>query len=351
MSQRETYNTIVCPPTLLWEPNGEIGDTSIFTALLQEKTHPDTKKINKAYIANPFEFYLRTLLSACAYSVSIPAYGGNMWASPRQIKSLVSPSIGKRLRFVDRSHAAWNSINLYLEPVFLNLPTKSLDQKTDDAPQMMWHHANTIAWHLYLLLLAVDGHSEVPINPTDTIASIDCLTRDPLLVAESRARLAIIKGLFASFKKSENIPSFRCVLAVNHSLKERLDEIVDDAHLQDASKLRRFLSVQSNTRAIRKDLKKLVDFIARKRPWAKGAVMAASHAAMLPSSANELVDKIFGIFPELAASSSTPILVDPDSLIAGLGCKVVLTSQRLRSKGKENWCVVVRPTEGSRKSV
>jgi hypothetical protein len=309
-----------------------------------DKKHREAVGLSKEDLGNPLEFYVRNMLCACASSISIPAYGRSMWASPRQIRSGLSESAGKRLKFIDSKHTAWTGLERYLKPIYEDLEkavSKELAERGGSTP------LNRIAWDLYLLLLAARGHSEVPIVPSRTLSDIDILQKKSALRAESRTRLAIVRGIFALYTKAGDIPGFRCSPNRGQSLRERLDEILDDAYLLDASRLRRFFGLQSNTRAIKRDLLKLTSFIAKNRPWAKGAIIAASQNAALASGSTEVMDKIMDIFPELASDASAPVLIDSDSLFTGMGKLMVISSQRLPFQPSENWMVTVRQSNPS----
>ena len=304
-----------------------------------DKKHREAKGLKKEDVGNPLEFYVRNMLCACASTISIPAYGRSMWASPNQIKSGLSESAGKRLKFVDRSHMVWTSVERYLSPIYG-------DVKKGLSKEEIKHGGHTpldgIALDLYLLLLAIRGHSEVPIIPAQTLKNIDGLSKKSELRAENRTRLAVIRGVFGLYNKESDIPGFRCIANRGQSLKERLDEILDDAYLLDAPRLRRFFGLQSNMRAIKRDLRKLTMFIAKNRPWAKGAVIAASQSATLANSSAEMMDKMIDIFPDLTSDSSTPILIDSDSLFADMGELFVASSQRRPFQPRENWMVTFR---------
>ncbi len=304
-----------------------------------DKKHREAIDLNKEDVGSPLEFYVRSMLCACASSISIPAYGRAMWASPRQIKSGLSESAAKKLKFIDPNHTVWTALEKYLKPIYEDLKkafSKEITERGGSTP------LNRIAWDLYLLLLATRGHSEVPIAPSRTLSDIDSLNRESVLRAESRTRLAIVRGIFALYTEASDIPGFRCLPTIGQSLSERLDEILDDAYLLDASRLRRFFGLQSNTRAIKRDLRKLTAFIAKRRPWAKGAIMAASQSATLANSSAEVIDKVIDLFPELTSDASTPVLIDSDSLFTGMGKLMVVSSQRVPFQPRENWMVTIR---------
>ena len=343
MNTKINYNAILCEPTLLYNFGNAIKNKSKrdgfsgIHGLLAPKT--EKIQIDETELADQLEFYLQSMLGACACSVSIPAYGRSMWATPSQIKSVLSESTAKRLKFVDRNHGMWKASEQYLKPVH--------DDLKKELSGLIYEHRienqlSRIVWDFYLLLLATRESAEVPMLPSRTLTAINSLKKEPGLGSESLARLSIIKGIFTLFSKTDGIPAFHCVARRNQPLRERLDEILDDAYLLDASRMRRFFGIQANTRAIKRDLRKLVAFIAKSRPWAKDTVVAATQTAILPRSSAEVIDKVFELFPEMSSNCTTPIMIDPDHLLADMGKLLIISSQRLAFRRGENWMVICR---------
>lgn len=343
VNTKANYNAVLCEPTLLYDFDDpfrniqKAQNINGIKGLMSSKI--EELGIAKADLADPFEYYLRSMLGACACSVSVPAYGRSMWASPRQIKSVLSKSTAKRLKFADQNHLIWRAVEQYLKPIHDDLQKEfsgvSYQRNIETS-------LSGIVWDFYLLLLAVRENSEVPMLPSRTVAVINRLNRQSGLRSESRARLSIIKGIFALFTKNTDIPGFRCTPSNCQSLRERLDEILDDAYLLDASVLRRFFGLQANNRSIRRDLRNLVAFIAKNRPWAKGAVAAATQTAILPSSAAEVIDKVLELFPDLSLNCSGPVLINSDYLLADTGKLLIVSSRRVAFRQDENWMVVCR---------
>ena len=339
INTQAVYNAVLCEPTLLygWK---RVKDFSGIVGLLLQKDDPQVEKyiVTPDEVGEALDFYICTMLAACAGTISIPAHGDSMWASPGQLKSLLSDSGAKRLRFVDRTQTTWAAIESYLRPVHNDITKASGGGATRDHSSPL----HQIAWDVYLLCLAVSGHSEAPVLPSRTIGALRALGTEFPLGVESRARLATVEGTFALFNKAADIPGFKCIPGRARSLAERLDEILDDAYLLDASRLRRFLAVQSNTRAIRRDLRKLVAFIAKSRPWAKGALVASSHAACIPASAAQAADKLVEILPSGATEYCAPALIDPESFVNSDQKLFVVSSQRVPFSEKESWTVTIR---------
>jgi hypothetical protein len=79
-----SYNSILCAPTICYTDNKGLSpalDLNGIKGLMLDKKHRETKGLNKEDVGNPLEFYVRSMLCACASTISIPAYGQSMWAS------------------------------------------------------------------------------------------------------------------------------------------------------------------------------------------------------------------------------------------------------------------------------
>jgi hypothetical protein len=336
MSLQPVYNSALCRPTLLYDLD-QFDDPSGIMGFLLKKGDPDVERclVSPDAIGNALDFYICNMLAACAQTVSIPAYGHRMWASPGQLKSLLSDSGAKRLRFVDRSQVVWTAVERYLKPVHDDMQKSWPGEGKKGYPPSL----DIIAWDVYLLCLAVRGHSEAPGSPSRTLEAIHSLGTRFRFGAESRARLATVRGVFTLFGTSTDIPGFTCVPGRIHSLVERVDEILDDAYLLDASRLRRFLGLQPNIRAIRRDLRKLLAFIAKNRPWAKGALVASSQAAAIPASAAEVTDKLLALIPGAATEHFSPVLISPESFVNSDEKLLVVSSRRVPFRKEESWNV------------
>jgi hypothetical protein len=121
VNTKVSYNSILCAPTICYTDNKGLSpalNLNGIKGLMLDKRHRETEGLNKEDLGNPLEFYVRSMLCACASTISIPAYGQSMWASPNQIKSGLSDSAHKRLKFVDRSHTVWAAIEDYLKPIY-----------------------------------------------------------------------------------------------------------------------------------------------------------------------------------------------------------------------------------------
>ena len=341
------YHRLLSEPTLVFKTKEDLFDTSpegrmrasgLVGLLLPKRSH-DAHDLDLANATGALELYLRNMIEACAYRVCIPAYGGSMWASPDRLKRLLSPSGKARLQFVDRRHSTWAAIEQYLLPAWQDL-AEVRRLETEQDRQYTAHRLQRVAWNLYLLALATQRHCEVPLSVTETLRDIDHLGAIPALSSESRNRLSAVRGLFALFTELTDIPGFQCVADPEHSLRERIEDILEDAYLLEASHLRRFFGLKANIASVKRDLRKIVQFVAKNRPWAKGVIAATSYASPLAKSPAQVADALLDILPGLRLDGTAPLLVLPDAHSVKMRAYEVLSSRRIPFIGKESWCVV-----------
>jgi len=274
-------------------------------------TSPKTQEMDLSFISNCLEEYLRRMIGACACSVSIPAPNPKMWTTPRHLKSLLVPTLRKRMRFVDRRHTIWADLQAYLLPVFEDLPADDAKRKLP-APVGPRRSLHEVIWALYMITLASQHHCEVVLSPNEVIAIIDQLIKSKHLSTESKSRLSVVRGIFALYSHSLKVPGFSFITkAPRISLRERLDEILADAYLLEASHLRRFLGLNANAKAIQRDLRKLIKFIVNNRPWAKGILSASTQLAQLPAIPTDAAGLIFDAISTKVTDPSAPLLIDP----------------------------------------
>jgi len=334
------YNSLLSEPILVFDRVSDIfGETDkegvatlSILGLIHDKNHPNTDGMSLEFVVNSLELYVRRMIGSCACKVCLPAHGRSMWTSPQRLKSLLSPSNRKRLQFVDRSSGIWVDVEHYLRPV-----------SNDVAGGGVCPLLDKISWDLYLLVLATRYRCEAPLAPGHTIAWLDNLINAYVLSPESKSRLSIIRGLFSLFSDRTDIAGFRYIATSQYpSLRDRLDEIVEDAYLLEASRLRRFLSLKGNVVSLRRDLRKVVLFIAKHRLWAKGLLAAGSHIAALPNAPAQVVEGLIEIFPGLEGECSPPLLVEPDQHWVSTGAQLIVSASRLPLRSKESWACTIQ---------
>ena len=77
------YNTLLSEFTMVFDqPSDLFGrdhprfkENSSFLGLILRREDPDTQKMNLSFVADCLEEYVRRMIGACAYRVSIPAHG------------------------------------------------------------------------------------------------------------------------------------------------------------------------------------------------------------------------------------------------------------------------------------
>ena len=249
------------------------------------------------------ELYLRRMLSRCALRVHVPYRTGERMPNPRQLRPFLAPTIYKTIRFVDRFDRHWDAVVAYMRPISRGLDE---DQKVSE-----------LAWNLYQLILATKYRAEVVLPPQESLELIAGISTSSTLTSEARARLAVIEGLFMSFSRSVQAPSFRFLpSAPAFAISERISEIMEDAYLLEASHLLRLLGIRENITSIQRDLRKLLAFIQRRRGWARGILGVGSDMILGAKVPLAFLEKITEIAPTFGDTESYPILSESDSCIA-----------------------------------
>ena len=331
------YNRVICSPTLVMPDKDQMP--ALF-ALLEKGTGQgriDPSAVTA--VTSSLEFYIRKMLSACACEISFPSHSRSYWANPQRLKSLLSRTSRKRLIFIDRSNATWSVVCQYFEPVTRDV--KNYLPKGDIRGEPAYHKMlNETAWNFYLLVLATRRRSEVTLFPYEIVTSIGKLLDLPQLCSESKIRLSILQGIFSLFRKREAIPGFRCSPIAGLAFAERIDEILEDAYLLEASCLRRFFAIKSNVASIRRDLRKLLSFITKNRQWAKGILAVASHASFLPASSEQVTEKLLGILSNLPGDPTAPVLIEPSGETFGNYFMAIEACNNVTRQEERNpWCL------------
>lgn len=247
-------NSVITPTTLVFPKiRGKLGLTLVdLEACLQLSKQRQEDEGGRAVLAASIEVYLRYLLTHCAFKIHIPAFVHSEWHSPRLVKSLLSQTTRRRVVFVDRRGSVWGAISEYLSPLSAT--------GADDAT------VSEVAWDLYMLVLATRHKGEVVVDPDRVIQNAAKLMRLTSISTEGRARLAQLIGLFRLFDAGCVVPSLRVRPTVgSREVTRRIDEILEDAYLLEASQLRRIFGLRQNEARTKRYLRRLLDFIARNR--------------------------------------------------------------------------------------
>ena len=334
------YHTILVEPTLIFDefPEREFEKywTSILLGLGVPQNHPEISKFSFETVVSGLELHVQRMIAACACKVYMPAQSSSMWTSPARVKSLLSPSINKRLQYLDKRHSLWTDIEHYFLPI-----SKDINKSSHPDPNkkhFMTHCLDKIVWNFYLLTLATKQECEAPISPTVILNYIDQLLSTKIMSQESKLRLSVIRGIFGLFTSVDAIPGFKFIsIKPFPSLLERIDEVLEDAYLLEASTLRKFLSLKTNIKSIKKDLRKLMHFISKNKSWAKGLLSVSSQTISVASAPMQVMEKIIEVIPGLQGECSPPFLIDPEQYMASTKAKLAVTSFRIPFRSRESW--------------
>jgi len=263
----------------------------------------ELEKETKRIISESIENYLLQMVSQCALKISLPIQ--KSLPSPTTIKRGLTPTIRKTISFLDNQRGLWDAIVQYLKPI---RDSVKIDDKFHPyEPSSVY----LLSWNLYMLVLGIRSQSQIVMSPESTLELIKMfLTKPKKISREAKARLMLLNGIFSSFEMSEGIGGFQIRPEISlNMISERLEEIVEDAYLLEASSLRKFLSFNANKTAIKRDLRKLVNFISKNRPWAKGLLRSTEHLGFIGSTnaVSGLIDALPGNFER----KFQPICISP----------------------------------------
>jgi hypothetical protein len=233
-------NSILTPPTLtvsLVHGDREFAQKAMDTTEAILSGEKISK--NESIISVSIENQLERMVSNCACKVWVPSSIPPAWGTPNSLRSNLPPSYHNILGFADRSDSLWITIENYLRPVFSEIPQ-------DKDNRFLQHLLLEIFWAMYLLTISARQHSEVFINPEKIISIIDKLNSGLEMSSESRARIMRIRGIFSLYTLKADVQGFHCITTSGATFRERLDEILEDAYLLEASNLRVFFGYKSN---------------------------------------------------------------------------------------------------------
>lgn len=330
------FTNLLSVPTLVVPHNVAIDASFADTFVYSLQGYAASEiSVSDSHLADSLELYVRKLLSRCARTIYIPSHAKRSVLNPGTIRALLTPSTRKHLSLVDARETIWKATKAYFEPIRLSLPN------VHEFPSL-----DFIAWDFYCLALTTKYSCEFIHDPARTLRAIDYLSPVSSLATEARARLAKVRGLFQLFTVSDEIVGFRIIPALSqHCVLERIDEILEDAYLLEASKLRRFLNISANKAALKRDVRTIVNHIVKKRPWAKGIAEAGVQLAL--RSSGQTVDLLGAILKgaasALTATDINPVLLKPDWALYGdlrsRGELLLQAHRCLSKKEPNNWTV------------
>jgi hypothetical protein len=221
-------------------------------------------------------------------------------------RSDLSPTLRQRISIVDQSDKVWPAVRKYCEPILEQLLVREAGT----------HRLEFLSDDLYQLILATRAQAQVHLNVDRSerllkaVEAIIVYWRPTAPVAppsEALARVAVLKGLFASLRPLATLPGIRIPLDNNLSITERIDELLEDAYLAEAASLRHFLSYDANKAAVARDLRLLLKTIVKKRKWARGVLGLIEHVVTLPRFGGErLLEFVEALSLEAAAG---PVII------------------------------------------
>ena len=271
------YNRLVASPTLFVEDREEF--------LVWINDHKEGKQKQAKQVTAHLEAYACEMISNCAVNITLPSY--SPLSATTDLKRALSPSIRRRVRFADGRNSLWKAVKHY----FFSLREQERVKPT--STKLGAGLIGDLEWGIYQLIIASRQGAEALVSIDDLLLILDVLRKDLALSGEVGARLAVIEGVLRSFERRLEIPGL-CVYrsATGVSLRERLEEVVEDAYLLEASYLRRHFGLGANLASLRRDLRKLTKYISANRPWAKGLIKAGSVVGQLGSTeaTSELLD-------------------------------------------------------------
>ena len=310
-------------------------DVALRSALyaMAGQTKPASDWYDDSALAATVEVHVRYLLSECAHRAMQPAFERNALAAPARLRKLLPRSLGERTRFLDTEGRLWGNVLKYLEPICHDLAAHKRGHSC-----MYVSALNDTAWGFYMLALATRCHSEVLLSPGEVVKSTEVLLGYDGISSEGKARLAIIRGVFALYTPTVDVPVLACCAGSSTPLAERVDEILEDAYLLEASHIRRFLGLESNVASMRRHLRQVLTFITKHRKWATGVVALSSQAAAIVDPRAAVLGKLADLVPDLGRDPSAPVLFEPKNELLGLGG--FLIESRRNAKGPGWSCTV-----------
>jgi hypothetical protein len=256
-------------------------------------------------VQSSLDLYVRQMLSTSTLrlEVPVPLLPGALLL--KRIKTLLPPSAARRIKFVDRTCGKWDAVQRYLKPVLDDARGASRPSEGERKPESI---VRELMGHVYSISLSVSRKAPAIVPPVPMLELIERL-EEISLTSESRARLAVLRGVAACFERHSEIPALVCKPQLGVPLSERIEEILEDAYLLEASRLRTFFSPGANWAALRRDLRKTLGWVVRNRGWAKQAVRLGEQVVTVPGQTSVVTDALaeFGL---AAGQESCPVLLD-----------------------------------------
>lgn len=255
----------------LWQPENEDGDQWSVDFLTRRAPLKQWRSHFLHRYQDAFELHARAMVSTLSTRITIPSPHPAVWMQPRRIRKNLSPTLRKHTRFADRNQEVWKAIRKYFQPM----------ERAVTYPEYL----DFIAWPIYLMVIASRSGAAVTFNPEVPRNNLKRLeTRK--VKGEAGARLAVIESIFSAYTQTEELPGLSIVPNRNLVIGERLDEILEDAYLLDASsELKKFFDPRTNKASARRRLRQLTKAL-QGRSWAKDAVRGTTRLVTLGTDAD-----------------------------------------------------------------
>jgi len=247
------------------------------------------------------EALVRSAIATCSPRLIVPCLPAGMRRLGATLRpSALSASAQKRLTVVDRRDRIWEAVKAYFVPI-----TEGLNRAGQSPPIFL-------AWDTYMLMLATRWDAQVYMNLGHLRAEILSASHHASFMSdEALARLAVLRGAFNGLHTHVAMPALRVLAGSGASFRERIDDILDDAYLLEASFLRRTLSVAANRAAIYRDLRRLLRWIVKARGWAAGLIKVGEQAAIMPHAAGETISALMSAI-SAGGQVSGPVIISAD---------------------------------------
>lgn len=313
MMETVSHNSILAPP--LFAFSRKVGIVSHYKPWEVTFNSKEEGKLGidsgRELAAAGLESYVRQMVAQFALEIRIPILKGSPLNKGQAIKNMMSPSLRKRLIMVDCRKTIWSAVETYIKPLRQDIQSDGWDG--DASPHGM---LSRFTWGVYIMILGNKAGADVPINPRQMMKLSEALSSLSGLNAESRGRLAVMRGIFAAYRDTDTFQGLSFVPGLlAGQISERMDEMIEDAYFLEASHLRRLFGLRQNLTSVRRDLRLLTRFIAKKSPWARGITQVASQIGFVGSDAvKEAIQAI-----TTPSSRRPPLCVDPLHYIRALG--------------------------------
>lgn len=323
------YNTVLTWPTIVVpddEPFEKLGAAMI--AMRSRAKSPDPRLSSAPDISDTLGLYVAALLGGCAPRVTMVAPPASAWLSAKRLTGWLPPSFSRRLTFVDANGGAWHRVERYFEPIFEACVDYDIEEARD------------VAIDLYEVILGAQSGSEIHIDPAATLQVVDGLMGDKHIRGEARARLVVLRSLFAATNETVLHSGLAVVAGRERLIAETIDDILDDSEFLQASALRRHFSVASNKRALSRNIRRLLRAVAGKKRWARLLLMSAQSLVVMAcgkigggQAATELVATI------LDSAQSSSVVISPEPALPSPS--MVIRAVRA-AKHEDEWFLRIR---------